>query len=241
MDADAVADHIEGQLRAVGSAERAVGAQAYLKHDMPHIGASVPATRQVVAPRARGLERRDALALVEALWRRRIHECRLAAVEVLALHVQRLEPRDLRLIEQLLRDAGTWALVDPLAIQVVGTLVAGHAGVGPHLDRWITDPDHWVRRAALLALLGGVRAGTPDRARIDRFADAQLEEREFLIRKAIGWLLREVARADLGWVVGWLEPRVARTSGLTLREALKHLPEERQRLLEGRKAARQLS
>jgi 3-methyladenine DNA glycosylase AlkD len=57
-----------------------------------------------------------------------------------------------------------------------------------------------------------------------RYADAMLDEREFFIRKAIGWVLRELARGRPELVVDWLTPRIARVSGVTLREAVRHLP-----------------
>ncbi|HVM18614.1 MAG TPA: DNA alkylation repair protein, partial [Egibacteraceae bacterium] len=56
--------------------------------------------------------------------------------------------------------------------------------------------------------------------------------REFFIRKAVGWVLREVGRGDPAWVVRWLAPRTDRASGVTVREAVKYLPsDERERLL----------
>jgi 3-methyladenine DNA glycosylase AlkD len=51
-----------------------------------------------------------------------------------------------------------------------------------------------------------------------------LEEREFFIRKAIGWVLRDTARRRPSLVAGWLAPRVHRASGVTVREAVKPLP-----------------
>jgi 3-methyladenine DNA glycosylase AlkD len=51
-----------------------------------------------------------------------------------------------------------------------------------------------------------------------------LEEKEFFIRKAIGWVLREVGKRRPAEVVAWLAPRTHRASGVTMREAVKYLP-----------------
>ena len=51
-----------------------------------------------------------------------------------------------------------------------------------------------------------------------------LAEREFFIRKAIGWVLRDTGRRRPGLVAGWLAPRVHLASGVTVREAVKPLP-----------------
>jgi 3-methyladenine DNA glycosylase AlkD len=100
------------------------------------------------------------------------------------------------------------------------------------LDRWACDDDFWLRRSALLALLLPLRRGEGDFGRFGRYADAMLEEKEFFIRKAIGWVLRETAKKKPARVVRWLLPRAARASGLTVREASKPLPlADRARLL----------
>jgi hypothetical protein len=51
-----------------------------------------------------------------------------------------------------------------------------------------------------------------------------LAEREFFIRKAIGWVAREIAKRDPAWVAGWTEQRMAALSGVTFAEAVRRLP-----------------
>ena len=81
-----------------------------------------------------------------------------------------------------------------------------------------------MRRSALLALLRGIRAGTPDLARFTRYAEPMLAEKEFFIRKAIGWVLREVSKKRPALVQAFMKEHGARASGLTRREATKYLP-----------------
>jgi 3-methyladenine DNA glycosylase AlkD len=75
-----------------------------------------------------------------------------------------------------------------------------------------------------LTLLKPLREGGGDWNRFARYADAMVDEREFFIRKAIGWVLRDVARTRPELVYDWLLPRATRASGVTVREALKRLP-----------------
>jgi 3-methyladenine DNA glycosylase AlkD len=58
-----------------------------------------------------------------------------------------------------------------------------------------------------------------------------LDEKEFFIRKAIGWVLREAGKTRPGEVAAWLADRVDRVSGVTLREAVKYLSQEDARRL----------
>jgi 3-methyladenine DNA glycosylase AlkD len=59
-----------------------------------------------------------------------------------------------------------------------------------------------------------------------------LDEKEFFIRKAIGWVLREVGKRRPAEVAPWLAPRTHRASGVTMREAVRYLaPDDRERLM----------
>ena len=229
-----LAADIEERLTALGRPERAAHEKAYLRSDLQFVGTSVPAIRKVAVDvtRESDLGRRKLLALVEELWSRGVHECRMAAVELLAAANRELCLDDLALLERLLRDSKTWALVDALAISVVAPLVERDPAVADVLDRWAADDDFWLQRAALLALLPALRRGVGDFDRFARYADATLESREFFLRKAIGWVLRDTGRKRPEAVTAWLAPRTHRASGVTVREAVKHLPaEERERLL----------
>jgi 3-methyladenine DNA glycosylase AlkD len=218
---------IEDSIRAAGDPRRAVSERAYLKSDREFCGASVPAVRQIVKAwcAARPALDRDLLLTVTAwLWDRPLFESRRAAVELLHARPGLLQPADAGLIEAMLRDSGTWALVDDLAGHVMGDLTQAYPELTAVLDRWSRDPDFWLRRSAMLALLGPLRRGDGDFGRFSRYADSMLEEREFFIRKAIGWVLRDTARRRPSLVAGWLAPRVHRASGVTVREAVKPLP-----------------
>jgi 3-methyladenine DNA glycosylase AlkD len=54
-----------------------------------------------------------------------------------------------------------------------------------------------------------------------------IEEKEFFIRKAIGWVLRETSKKRPDEVYAWLAPRTHRASGVTMREAVKYLDDRR--------------
>jgi 3-methyladenine DNA glycosylase AlkD len=69
-----------------------------------------------------------------------------------------------------------------------------------------------------------LRRGEGNWDRFCELADPMLEEREFFVRKAIGWVLRETAKRRPVLVADWLEPRAHRAAGLTVREAVKPMP-----------------
>jgi 3-methyladenine DNA glycosylase AlkD len=219
-------DEIDRDLRSHGTPERAEQEQRYLKSDLEHYGVTVPAVRAVAKATYRehaDLSHDELVALVTALWAVPVHERRSVSVELLDLYADRLRPGDMKLLERLLRESKTWALVDNIAATVVGGLIDRHPKSVKTLDRWAKDKDFWIRRSALLALLIALRRGDGDFERFSRYADAMLDEREFFIRKAIGWVLRDTAKKRPDMVYEWLLPRASRASGVTLREAVKPL------------------
>ena len=226
MDYASTASSIEAELRSHAAPERAAGEKSYLKSDLIHLGVAMPQIARTIRLHARGLPANDVVGLARELWAEPVHELRMAAVKVLEAGRAELGPDDLSFVLELIRDAKTWALVDPLATNVVGSLLARRPEVSAELDRWAEDPDFWVRRAALLAHLRPLKDGD-DFSRFATYADAMLEEKEFFVRKAIGWVLREMGRSRPDEVYGWLAPRVARASGVTMREAVKYLGERR--------------
>ncbi|MFY9888738.1 MAG: DNA alkylation repair protein [Streptosporangiaceae bacterium] len=238
-DVGAAADaaRIQRQLLAAGSPGRAASEQNYLKSTLDFSGTTVPAARNIVTTWRRehpGLTRERVTHVAAALWDGPFFECRMAAVILLTDRRALLTAADLPLIERMLRAAGTWALVDGLAADVLGGLTERFpAQLHPVLDRFAADDDFWIRRSALLALLVPLRRGEPGGfERFAGYADAMLSEREFFIRKAIGWVLRETGKRQPDLVAGWLAPRLHRASGVTVREAVKWLPaRQREELL----------
>lgn len=217
-------------LTEVATAERAQKEKLYLKSDLEHLGVTVPVMRQTAKAhlaRLAGLDHDTLWRLVDALWSEPVFELRSAAVEILVAKPKLLTAADIApAIERLIRESKTWALVDTLAVTVAGNLVTRFDETLPTLDRWAVDDDFWLRRSAMLALLKPLRRGAGDFDRFAAYADTMLEEKEFFIRKAIGWILRESSRKQPDRVTAWIAPRIGRASGVTVREAVKYLPDK---------------
>jgi 3-methyladenine DNA glycosylase AlkD len=229
-------DAIDGRLRALGSPDRARQEKAYLKSQREHWGVGVPAIRSVaktVRKEHPEVGHDELIEMVESLWDSPVHERRMVTLELLGGYHHLLRVDDISLLERLLRESGTWALVDGLAESIVGGLVERCPELAGTLDHWAVDEDFWIRRAAMLALLHQLRRGGGDFERFSGYADGMLEEKEFFIRKAIGWVLRDTGKRRPELVFEWLLPRAHRASGVTLREAVKPLSGEQRAAIAG--------
>jgi 3-methyladenine DNA glycosylase AlkD len=236
---NAAATDLLVSLRAMADPRRAVQEKKYLKSDLEHLGTGVPKMRTVAkafARASRDASRTVVLDVVRSLWAEPIFEARAISVELLDAYSPVLRASDSRIVERLIRESKTWALVDALAVNIAGSMVERFDELGDTLDAWANDEDFWVRRASMLALLRPLRRGEGDFARFGRYADAMLDEKEFFIRKAIGWILRETSKKQPDLVFEWLLPRASRSSGVTMREALRYLSApQRARLEEARR------
>ena len=85
---------------------------------------------------------------------------------------------------------------------------------------WAVDRDLWKRRTSIICQIGSKSA--TDRTLLTYAIDRNADDRDFFIRKAIGWALREHAKVDPGWVRAFVASRDGALSGLSKREALKN-------------------
>jgi 3-methyladenine DNA glycosylase AlkD len=130
----------------------------------------------------------------------------------------------LALARHLIVTGAWWDHVDELAVHLVGpALRADPVRVRPVLVAWAGDEELWLRRTAVMCQVGA--RGEVDRDLLRLAVAANVEDRTFWLRKAIGWALRDLARTDPAWVLAEVDGLGDRLSGLSRREALKHLAE----------------
>lgn len=211
---------------------RAGQMQAYMRSAMPYRGVtSVPLRRLLAdAYTAQHLPNRDAWeACVRELWDGAdFREERYAAI-ALATHRRyrdHQDPATLPLYRHMVVTGAWWDYVDTIATHnVAGILMSSPGEVTPVMRAWSRDDDMWLRRTAILCQLHHKEQTDLDLLR--EAVEANLEGSrfgsEFFLRKAVGWALRQYARTDPDWVRAFVAEHQERLSGLSRREALKHL------------------
>ena len=225
---------IRAALAATGDPERAAAQQAYMKSEMPYRGITSPELRALLRPllgdAALAPSSRTAWeADVRGLWDHAAYrEERYAAIALTGHPMARgwQDPAALPLYRHLVVSGAWWDFVDVVAADRVGPILLRHRPiVTPLLRADAVDDDLWVRRVAILAQLK--HREQTDLALLADVIDANLEGslhgREFFVRKAIGWALRQHPRVDPEWLRDFVESRGDALSGLSRREALKHL------------------
>ena len=186
------------------------------------IGVRVPAIRGV-AKQYRALPHAEVLSLLRSA----IHEDRLLALLILCDQYKRGDAAERkRIYDAYLGNTAfinNWDLVDASAHKIVGPHLENRSR--RPLDRLARSKSLWERRIAVVATFFFIQRGQFDDTL--RIADRLLDDREDLIHKAVGWMLREVGKRDLQREEAFLQDRYGRMPRTMLRYAIERFPERR--------------
>jgi len=219
---------IHDRLKEAADPARADGMQAYMKSAMPYLGVSTVPMRKVCKAVFAGLDWPDSAAWqkdVLAIWRgARFREERYAAIEltgVRAAHAfQRMDA--LPMYEEMIVDGAWWDYVDAIATQRLWEILQNDRdAMKAAMLAWSGDGNMWKRRSAILCQIKAKAATDLDF--LYACIAPSLDSKEFFLRKAIGWALRQYAWTDPAEVRRYVAANAARLSGLSQREALKNV------------------
>jgi 3-methyladenine DNA glycosylase AlkD len=202
--------------------------QAYMKSTMPYHGVSAPLLRESckkIFSQIELVSRVDWRAKVLELWRgARFREERYAAIELTgdkrAAAFQ--TPAAMALYEEIIVTGAWWDYVDEIASNRVGPILRDHRILmKKKMLAWSTSPNLWKRRTSIICQLRSKQH--TDLGLLYACIEPSLDSKEFFLRKAIGWALREYAWTDAAEVKRYVRQKSDRLSGLSYREALKNV------------------
>jgi 3-methyladenine DNA glycosylase AlkD len=215
------AERIRAALRAAADPSLAPGQQAYMKSTMPFLGVRAPEVRRLTRAEVKGMT--DASSLLELamqLWDAASHrEERYAALAVLGTRALKGDPAVVPVVEHVARTGQWWDFTDDVAHRIADLHDARPVETAKLVRAWSIDRDMWIRRIAIISQLG--RRDRVDAGLLADVIEPNRADREFFIRKAIGWALREYARVAPEWVLRYVDSHDL--SPLSRREALKHV------------------
>ncbi|WEK45263.1 MAG: DNA alkylation repair protein [Candidatus Andeanibacterium colombiense] len=223
-----LAQRIRAGLTAIAEPERAPAMQAYMKSAMPYLGVSSGPRRTMCKELFAGLDWPTSEAWqadVLAIWRgAEFREERYCALELTSVQAARRfhTVEALALYEELIVDGAWWDYIDEIAGHCFAWILrAEPERMKRAMLAWAQGDNMWKRRSAILCQLDA-KAGT-DLDFLYACIAPSLGSKEFFLRKAIGWALRQYARTDAAEVARYVKAHEAELSPLSRREALKHI------------------
>jgi len=215
---------VQAELRDKQDVEKAAYMQRYLKTDMPMYGLQKPARSQVERLMHNNVVV-DSVemyqACIESLWGLPHREEKYLAIDLALKHQRYIGIESVSLFESMIREEYMWwDFCDPISVNLIGRVALEH-NLEPKLHQWISDENMWIRRMAILTQLK--HKSMINAELMFDFCRQRMHEKEFFVRKAIGWVLREHSKMDPDAVIEFLTREKSKLSGLSYHEGSKVL------------------
>jgi 3-methyladenine DNA glycosylase AlkD len=224
-DSTEIARFVAREFCKQANAKKAKEMAAYMKTTMPFYGVQKPDRLPVfkeLTSKFRPSTQKEYEANVLSLWNQKHREEKYAALEYATYFKPFICQESMPLYERLIREGAWWDFVDVIAIHLVGTvLLDDRRPTQKMLDHFVQDEDMWIRRTAILA--HNRHKEETDAAKLFKHCLLLAPEKEFFIRKAIGWALREYAYTAPQAVRRFVKENNEQLSPLSVREALKRI------------------
>jgi 3-methyladenine DNA glycosylase AlkD len=222
-----IADHIRRVLKDGGSAPHAEGVQHFFKHEIKSRGWYTAELRKVAVRFRRTILREQGLGFLlkvaDDLFSGDVLEEKVFAVFLLEKLTDKFADPEFKLFESWLNRISSWAEHDGLVHYLIAPMVAANPERAKAMFKWAKSRNRWHRRAACVAFIQGTRQKMffPE---ITRLSEILLCDKDDIVQKGLGWLLRETAKHDPKTTVPYLIQIRERAPRLVLRTACETLP-----------------
>ncbi|MFZ4463857.1 MAG: DNA alkylation repair protein [Bacteroidales bacterium] len=204
------------------NAEKAAWGKAYLRNQFEIFGLTGPVRSGLIRDfiQKNKLPQPDQTdEIIRNAWNLPEREMQYACMEVLFRQRKKSSADSIRLYEWMITHKSWWDTVDYIAPNLVGNLFVAFPELRDKtLEKWMNSGNFWLQRSCLLFQLK--YKSKTDSGLLLSLCTQLAGEKEFFIRKAIGWSLREYAKTNPEAVKSFVDRTVL--SGLSRREALKH-------------------
>jgi 3-methyladenine DNA glycosylase AlkD len=218
-------EFVSTSLAAQANANNAKAMAAYMKTEQPFFGVNQPGRKPIfreLVLRYPPESNQQYRAAITSLWSIPQREGQYAAIHFADHFEDRHTLTNLTFFKKLIEQGAWWDHVDWIATHIVGRVVKqNRAEASEVMRKWIDDDDLWVRRTAIICQVQ--HKEETDYKMLFEFCLMRAHEKDFFIRKAIGWALRSYAWKEPERVRAFIIKHRAKLSGLSVREGGKHL------------------
>jgi 3-methyladenine DNA glycosylase AlkD len=230
-----IAAQICQTLRHGGSSDHAAGVQWFFKDEIKSHGWYTADLRRAARSFRREIRKEFGLdflvKVADELFSGSVLEEKVAAVFLLENLDPEFGDREFKLFESWLDRISSWADHDALVHDLIAPMMASSPARVKNVFRWAKSTNRWHRRAACVALIRGTRSKTFF-LEVTKLSNSLLDDKDDMVQKGLGWLLRETAKFDPKRTMPYLTKIRQRAPRLVLRTACETLaPAARKRIL----------
>lgn len=204
--------------------QNSIPMEAYLKNQFTLVGLKSPERRELqktFVRECKSLSEKELITLCKELYELPEREFHYLACDLIKKYLTKPSINTLKDILFFITKHSWWDTVDTLAVHFLGNYIKNNPGQISEMDKWIKHDNFWVRRSAILYQLKYKEDTNEDK--LIEYCILCAHEKEFFIRKAIGWVLREYSRTNPSLIVSFVESNNSILSPLSKKEALRLL------------------
>lgn len=213
------------ELRVIADPEKAKLQEAYMKNKMSFLGVSAGDVKQISTKLFKSFKPEDNIEyrhlIIHIFSNAQYREEWYAVLRYCTRFKKYITVENIDIYMDLILKSQWWDIVDGIATNLMGPALLDNAKKESLLMSWVKHPNMWVRRTSLLTQLK--YKNHTDFKLLARLISFTMDEKEFFIRKAIGWALRQYSYTNPEAVLGLIGSSTYRLSHLSKRESLKGL------------------
>ena len=203
--------------------------QSFFKEKVTAYGVKTPTVTGIASKyfrEAKPLGKREIFALCEDLLRSDYTEEAFVAFEWAYRLRDEYESSDFTIFEEWLgKYVNNWAKCDTLCNHTIGSFVEKHPQYIENLKHWTRSENRWLKRASAVTLIIPARKGK-FLSDIFEIADSLLQDRDDLVQKGYGWMLKEASRMHQKEVYDYVLRNRDVMPRTALRYAIEKMPED---------------
>lgn len=225
MTPQAYIDLVTARYEEIRKPSKAKEMSAYMRNLFPYLGINKPERVQLnkeIFPIIKQIVNEDFLKEIVLLcWQKQEREYQYFAMDLLQKYFDHLSPRFMPLITYMAMQKSWWDSIDLLAIKIVSRLVSKFPELQQTIDEFGVHEYLWLRRIAIIYQIPFKRKTNTQL--LFRFCLHNATDKDFFIRKAIGWALREQTKSDPQSVIDFVSKYEEILSPLSKKESLKKI------------------
>jgi 3-methyladenine DNA glycosylase AlkD len=220
---------LRAELRAGADAVNEAGAHHYFKEEIKLYGVKNGVVRGMANKYwkdAKSLSKLEIFTLCEDLLRTDYMEEAFIVAEWVPKLTKQFELSDIKLFKKWIDSyLNNWAKCDSFCNHSVGNFVAKYPESIDEIVRWTESPNRWMKRAAAVSLIIPAKHGQflPE---IMRIADRLLLDKDDMVQKGYGWMLKEASEQHLDEVYQYVLKHRKDMPRTALRYAIEKMPPE---------------
>ena len=206
--------------------KNAIPMQNYMKSKIPFYGVMSPVKKKIDLKLKKEFKIKnfeEYKQVTEELWNNaKYREERATAITIAKQYKEFQTLNALPIYKHMIMDGAWWDYVDEISAHLIGNLLENYPKeIKKELKKWNKDKHMWLRRSSIISQLR-FKENTDEKL-LYSFIKNTMHEKEFFIRKAIGWALREYSKTNPNSVKKFVKENENSLSYLSKKEALRRM------------------